>query len=336
MAKKSKLPALAILIVILALVVGLPLVFLSWWWQVTIPIDPQDTEKQIIVVPKGAGVSTIAQTLKEKGLIRQELAFKIMVTKEGMAKNLQAGDFYLNKSMNLFEIAQTLTHGTVDVWVTVPEGLRREEMVAILTKSFSNQGVDFDGPGFLAASKNLEGYLFPDTYLVPKIATADQIVKIFRDTFDTKMPDQEKLEANKLGLSFSQVVILASLVEREAKYNQDRAIVAGILVKRLKKDWPLQIDATIQYALGTKNCQGKTECNWWPQVTDTKLDSVYNTYLKQGLPPTPICNPSLTSIKAVLKPQDTKYWYYVSDSGGHLHYAETLEEQKTNITEYVK
>ena len=311
--------------------------FLIWWWRVTKPILLQDTEKLIFVVPKGYGVDLIATALKEQGFIRNELAFKIMVAKEGIAQDLQAGDFYLTRGMNLYEIAQTLTHGTVDIWVTIPEGLRREEIASILVETFGERGIDFDTEVFLNESENLEGYLFPDTYLIPKTASSSQVVQILRDTFDQKVPDSTKLEANKLGLSFSQVMILASIVEREAKHQQDRALVAGILLKRFENDWPLQADATLQYALGVRACQGKkSQCDWWPIVKDTKFESPYNTYLYPGLPPTPICNPSLEAIEAVLNPKKSQYWYYLSDSSGKMHYALTIEEHEENIEEYLK
>jgi len=295
-----------------------------------------ETEKQIFVVPKGYGVSKIAQKLEEEGLIRNPLAFKIMAAKEGIANDLQAGDFYLNKSMNLYEIAQTFTHGTVDVWVTIPEGLRKEEIAAIFKKDFAKHGVDFDSLSFLEEAKDLEGYLFPETYLIPKNAVAVQIVQILRNTLDQKIPDKEKLKSNNQGLTFSQVMILASLVEREAKHDKDRALVAGILIKRLKEAWPLQVDASIQYELGTQACRDKiNQCNWWPEVKNTKLNSPYNTYLSLGLPPTPICNPSLSSIEAVLAPKKSQYWFYLSDNSGNMHYAETNGEHEENIEKYL-
>lgn len=336
MAKKKGRLIVGILVGVLLLVIGVAIAFLIWWWQVTQPVVPHETEKQVFVVPKGYGVSAIADKLEAEGFIRDPWAFKIMAVKEGVSKDLQAGDFYLKPSMNLFEITQTLTHGTVDVWVTIPEGLRREEVAAILKESFAEHSVEFDTEAFLVASKGQEGYLFPDTYLIPKIADADQVIAILRNTFDQKIPDEEKLKAGKLGLPFSQAMIVASLVEREAKYAEDRAMVAGILLKRLKNDWPLQADASLQYALGTQNCRGKLDCDWWPVVKDTGFTSSYNTYRNPGLPPTPICSPSLESVEATLNPKESSYWYYISDSSGRLHYAETLEKHEENIEEHLR
>lgn len=330
-----KIAFFACLTLILVLL-GAAGVFLAWWWQVSRPADAQATEKQIFVVPKGYGVDAIAQKLRKEGLIRNELAFKIMVTKEGISKDLQAGDFYLMPSMNLYEMAQTLTHGTVDIWVMVPEGLRREEIAKILVESFAKHSTDFDQKAFLEETENLEGFLFPETYLIPKHASASQIVEIFRKTFDEKVGNDRKRKAGSLGLTFVEIVNFASLVEREAKYDSDRALVAGILIKRYKNDWPLQVDASLQYFLGSRNCREKKgECNWWPRVVDTKFVSPYNTYLQIGLPPSPICNPSLSSIQAVLEARESQYWYYLSDNSGRIHYAESFEEHKENIKKYL-
>ena len=116
-------------------------------------------------------------------------------------------------------------------------------------------------------------------------------------------------------------------------------MVAGILLKRLKADWPLQVDATLQYALANFRCsQIKTDCNWWliPTAADKKTDSLYNTYKYKGLPPTPICNPGLVSIEAVVYPQDSDYWFYLSDKKGQMYYARTVEEHNSNIQKYLQ
>ena len=138
----------------------------------------------------------------------------------------------------------------------------------------------------------------------------------------------------------NQVLILASLVEREAHHEKDRPIVAGILSKRLRNNWPLQVDASVQYALASKNCPlSKANCQWWPQSLsekDLKTQSSYNTYLYRGLPPAPICNPSLSSIKAVIFSQESPYWFYLSDKQGEIHYAVSDRQQAENIRKYLR
>ena len=183
--------------------------------------------------------------------------------------------------------------------------------------------------------EGLQGYMFPDTYLIPRFATASAVANIFYRNFEKKFDRSLRNEAEKKGLDVRKVVILASIVEREAKYKKDKPIVAGILLRRLKKDWPLQADATVQYALGYQ----PKERSWWKESLtkeDLKIDSPYNTYKKVGLPPTPICNPGLLSIKAVIYPEKTDYWYYLSDKEGKMHYAETFEEHNQNIQEYLR
>ena len=135
----------------------------------------------------------------------------------------------------------------------------------------------------------------------------------------------------KSDLSLEEALILASLVEREAKYDEDRVKVAEILIRRLNNDWPLQVDASVQYLSGSQG-------NWWPKVTkeDLKIDSPYNTYLYRGLQPTPICNPGLKSLESVLEAGETPYWYYLSDKKSEMHYAETLEEHEENVARYLK
>ena len=146
------------------------------------------------------------------------------------------------------------------------------------------------------------------------------------DTFDSKTEDLE----NRSGLSFEKAIVLASIIERETKTDQERPVVSGILIKRLNSGWPLQTDAAVQYAVGTSK-------EWWPILTLDNLSagSPYNTYKYQGLPPTPIASPGLSSIRGVLNPTESEYWYYIHDTKGQIHYAETLEEHNTNIARYL-
>jgi len=311
-----------------------PIIFFNWWKQVSSPVDIQDSEPQIIVIPRGLGVEEIGKILKDRGLIKNVFAFKLIVAKEGLSKSLQAGDFRLSPSMNLFEVAQNLTHGTLDVWVTILEGLRREEVAIIIAKAFRNQEVEFDLNDFLKNTVDLEGYLFPDTYLIPKNSNVQDIIQILTNNFDKKF----NLLTINTSLTKKQTVILASLIEREAKHDEDRKIVAGILLKRLKQGWPLQVDATIQYARATVSCGASNyDCKWWAPISsnDSKIDSFYNTYTNQDLPPKAICNPSLSSLKAAVDPQDSEYWFYLSDNHGNMYYSITLNEHNYNIEKYL-
>lgn len=302
---------------------------LGWFWWAWAASSScfGDCQTKVFVVRKGEGLGLVAQRLEEEKLIRSSLAFQILATRLGLTRKIQAGDFRLSPGMSPEEIVQQLTHGTLDLWATLIEGRRREEIAEQLTKSGLE---DFDQTEFLKLTQNLEGQLFPDTYLFPKEADAQRIVSLLAANFKKKT---SSLGADK------QTLILASIVEREAKYEVDRPVVAGIILKRLNEGWPLQVDATIQYAVGTQRCQGRNECEWWPKrltKEDLAIKSPYNSYLSVGLPPSPICNPGLASIKATLNSQKTDYWYYLSDSQGRMHYAKTFEEHRQNIVQYLR
>lgn len=278
------------------------------------------------MVEKGESLGSVAQRLEQEKLIRSSVAFQILASKEGISRKIQAGDFRLNPKMSPLEITRELTHGTLDRWVTIIEGWRREQIAEKLSESGLEK---FKQEEFLEESKNLEGKLFPDTYLIPRDADAKKVVEILTKNFTKKTPMPSK-----------EVLILASIVEREARNKDDRPIVAGILLKRLEKDWALQADATIQYAVATAHCSLSTvHCqNWWPKSLtreDLKIKSPYNTYLYPGLPLGPISNPGLAAINAVLEPVESDFWFYLSDREGKMHYAKTAEEHEENISKYL-
>jgi len=295
----------------------------------TLAVNKQDNTSKIFVVKQGENLNEIANKLSAEKFIRNKIVFYFVVKSQKADKKIQAGDFRLSSSMNLYEIVKTLQHGTLDSWVTFIEGLRKEEIAQVISKDFSIPEVEF-------IKLAPEGYLFPDTYLIPTTATAQTIIDIMRANFNKKYSEELKLKAKNLKLTDEQVITLASLVEREAKYADDRKTVASIIYKRWKSDWALQIDATVQYALGYQ----EIEKTWWKKnlsQQDLKIDSAYNTYKNTGLPPGPICNPSLSSIEAAVNSNiNTSYWYYVSDKFGRLHFATTLEEHEVNIKKYVR
>jgi UPF0755 protein len=324
-----------ILVALSALVLAASIGGFFWWKWATGAAAPElKNSEKIIVISRGEGVNLIAQRLFEENLIRSSLVFRLLVIKESLAQKIQAGDFRLNPGMTPGEIAQELTHGTLDIWLTIPEGWRREEIGQEL-----NEKLKMKNEKFLEETKNLEGYLFPDSYLVPKDATAGAVLKLFLKNFEKKFTPELQKEAGKQELAARQVLILASIVEREAGGEKDRGIIAGILLKRLQRGWPLQADATLQYAAANAKCKIKNEkCEWWTKnltKEDLKIKSPYNTYLSPGLPPTPICNPGLASIKAVVYPAQTDFWYYLHDSVGKVRFAKTLEEQQANINRYL-
>jgi len=323
----------AILLLIAAIIGG----FFWWRWAVS-PVSEKPGQSQIFVIYKGEDLSLIAQRLKDASLIRDASAFKILILTKGLSGQIQAGDFRVNPSWSTEEIAYLLTHGSLDIWLTFPEGWRREEFGRRLAANLE----EFSYPQFIQLTDELEGYLFPDTYLIPKDASPSSVIKIFTNNFERKYSLELQLAAREEGFTENQVINLASIVEREARAEKDRPIVAGILLKRWQENWPLQADATVQYALAnqenltTENWQ---ETDWWPQKLtkeDLAIDSPYNTYKYRGLPPGPICNPGLAPIEAVIYPQETDYWFYLSDKQGRIHYAKTDEEHEENIEKYLK
>lgn len=295
----------------------------------SLPVNKLSKEDKIFVIRRGEALNSIAKNLENEGLIRNKIVFYAIVKQLGIEKTIQAGDFRLSSSMDAYQIANSLTHGTLDVWITLIEGTRKEEMAQVISQNLNIPEIEF-------VKKAEEGYLFPDTYLVPKDATVDMIIKILKDNFNNKISTLTNGQNKINGLTLNEVVILASMIEKEARENKDRPIIAGILLKRLQNDWPLQIDATIQYALGYQI----NEKTWWKKnltKEDIDIDSPFNTYKNKGLPAGPISNPGYASLMAVTKAQvNTPYWYYISDKAGRMHYAETLEEHNANISKYLQ
>ena len=306
----KKLLFLGFSLLIIVVLVG----FASYQWALK-PVNQKITDLEVFVIPQGQATSTIGKRLKQANLIRSDLAFKLMVDQENYSSKLQAGDFQLSPSMKLEAIIESLTHGSLDFWITFPEGLRAEQLAALLAQKTAN----FSQNDFILAAKPYEGRLYPDTYLVPQTASAKDVVDLLVDTFDQKSPTQDKT-----------IIILASLIEREAKHQKDRPLVSSVLHNRIEIDMALQIDATLQYVKGTAS-------EWWPTplAVDKKLTSPYNTYQNAGLPPGPIANPGFNALSAANNPAQTDYLYYVSDSSGYNHYAKDLAGHEQNIEQYL-
>jgi len=317
------------LYILLFLLVLITVSFYLFYKEGSLPVNKKSSTSKIFVIKPSEPLNTIVNNLANEGLIRNKIVFYLIVKKLGIERKIQAGDFKISENMTASEVATNLTHGTIDVWVTLIEGMRKEEMAQVISNQLGIPEVEFDK---LAD----EGYLFPDTYLVPKTATAETILTIIKNNFNNKFDESLHTLAKNKKLTEKQVLILASLVEREARQSSTRQKVASIILKRYLADWPLDLDATVQYALGYQ----VEEKNWWKtDLTneDKKIDSSYNTYKNKGLPPGPICNPSLSSIKAVINAdENTPYWYYLTDKNGVMHYSVTLEEHQNNVNKYLQ
>jgi len=299
-----------------------------WWKDALTPVDDKDTTPISFTIPSGQRTKEIAVRLAEEDVIRNQIAFYLYVRFGGAGSDLQAGEFRLNRAMDTKTIAKELTRGTLDVWVTIPEGWRVEEIATKLTKE-----LDIPEQEFLKYAN--EGYMFPDTYMIPNEATAGAVAALLQDTFNTKLTQEMVNDAKRSGLSKESLVTIASLVEREGKNSEDRPMIAGILLNRLHQDWPLQVDATLQYALGYQS----SEKTWWKKELtdyDKTIDSPYNTYKYTGLPPGPIANPGVEALRAVVYPTTTEYMFYLHDSSGKAYYAKTVEEHERNIANYLR
>jgi len=293
------------------------------------PVNKNDKTNVIFLIKPGENLNQITNNLSKNNLIRNKISFYLVVKKLGIERKIQAGDFRLSPSMSAETIANNLTHGTIDIWVTLLEGWRREEAAQAIYNKISIPEIEI-----VQAFK--EGYIFPDTYLFPKTSSIDNLVKIINSNFDNKFKTLSSSSIKKLGLTTNQVITIASLVEREVKLPDDRQKVASIIYKRWKNDWALNIDATIQYTLGYQ----ASEMSWWKKelsADDLKLESPYNTYIHTGLPPTPICNPSLSSLTAITEiDPNFEAWFYISDKTGKMHYSKTLEEHNANVKRYLR
>lgn len=288
---------------VLGILIGLGVFVFGWWNFSLSPLNSADKNVKVFIVGKGDGIKEIAKKLHEQKIIRDQVAFFLMVRKEGLEKKIQAGSFKLSSAMTAFEIANKLTVGTEDMWVTIPEGWRSEQILELLGQT-----------GDWTAD---EGKYFPETYLVPKEISTEDFRQLLLRTFKEKVPSISK-----------EQLIVASLIEREGKNSTDRPLISSVIYNRLKIGMSLDIDATVQYALGY----------WKKDLTmdDLKVKSPYNTYQNPGLPPMPICNPGLPAIEAAMNPAKSDYLFYIHDKNGVAHFAKTLSEHNANVAKYLE
>lgn len=301
---------------------------LWWFFQ---PVDASHTQTSRFVIRKGQSVSSIAAALGEAHLVRSPLIFRFIARWYHLEQNVQAGSFLLSPAMSPYQIATILTTGTDDLWVTLPEGWRKEE----IAQAFARQELSaFSQTEFLELAAASEGKLFPDTYLVARDSTAQTLYSLLTNTFERKVVQGLAPELSRSDHSLDEILIMASLLEREAVGYEQMRHVAGILWNRIDLGMALQVDATLQYQRGYDEAQQ----TWWapPRAADKTTASPFNTYLHPGLPSRPIANPGLDAIKAAANPLSVNDLYYVHDRSGQLHYAKTLEEHNQNVERYLR
>jgi len=285
-----------------------------------------------ILINRGASFSEVSRRLAESGVIGNVLTFRMLARLRGQEGEVRAGEYRFPEHVTQNEVLRALVSGSgqVAAWITIPEGFTAAQIATRLEKAgvgsaseilaeFMHRTLVVDG----VPTKSLEGYLFPSTYLVPLGASPDQIGDQFITEFFKELPPDAGPRARALGVGVPQAVIVASLVEREAKREADRPRIAAVIYNRLRLRMPLQIDASIEYALP----RHKSELS----LTDLKIDSPYNTYVHPGLPPTPIANPGRPSIEAALHPSNEENLYYVYCGNGAHVFAKTLAEHQANV-----
>ncbi len=296
------------------------------------PVDLYAGQTEFTVNP-GETSDQVFDTLKSQGFVRSRLALKIAYEYVDKGITIQPGGYELSASMDIWSIASALVQPPSLVFFTFPPGWRKEQIADKLAATFNwtaaqkSEWLNIDtdpSPAYV------EGVYFPDTYLISSAQSPAQIAERFRDRFQQEFAPYAN-QAEQEGLQWTNVVTIASLIEREAAGTSDMPLIAGIIFNRLKNNMPLQIDATLQYVVGN-------ESDWWPVPTpaDKLVDSPFNTYEHAGLPPHAIDEPSLAAINAVLNPEQTDCLYYLHDPTGQIHCSDTYAGQIANIKEYLK
>jgi UPF0755 protein len=299
--------------------------------------------EQTFEIKSGERTAEIGQALQDAQLVKNRYYFDYYVWKKGSKGKIKAGEYTLKGSMTIPEIVQVLSIGEVvsnEVKVTFPEGMSAKQMADLLTKkgfngddfiyavdSGSINGADYDFLKEIPGKSGLEGFLFPDTYIFFKNAGAASIAGRMLENFDEKLTPQMRNDIQSQGRSVYQIVTMASILEKEVKTPDDMKIASGIFWDRIDAGVPLQSCATVAYVLGQEKKQYS--------IADTQTPSPYNTYLNKGLPPEPIDNPGMNSIKAAIYPTKTDYNYFLTDPAtGNTIFSKTLEEHNANKAKY--
>ncbi len=292
---------------------------------------------------KASRVESIAGHLQQNSLISDAGIFRDYLIYTGLDTSIQAGEYDdLSPAMSIVDIAHKMQNATpTQVTFVILPGWRMEEIAASLPTS----GLNITSDEFLAAAKksrpgfdflsgaaSTEGFLYPDSYILPRVTTADELVEVFVRNFDLHLTSDLRDGFNRQGLSIYQAVTLASIVQREAVHDDEAPMIASVYLNRIKINMKLDADPTVQYALG----HDQSQQTWWTNplsADDLKVNSPYNTYLIDGLPPTPISNPGLTALRAVAFPAESSYYYFSArcDDSGYHNFAQTFQEQLQNL-----
>jgi len=301
----------------------------------TVSAKTGEREFKVVEIPSGSSVSDIARTLAREHIVSSESAFKIAASIRRSTRDLKAGEYRFDTPMSLFDVLRHLEKGRVMVHkFTIPEGFTTKQ----ISQRLHEMGL-IDGSQFMALAEdaelckdmgvdgpNLEGFLFPDTYRMAKGLPTKTVLRILVDRFFDVYSEEIRKDNVVRDPDLKDIVIIASIIEKEAIYDDEKPLIGGVIYNRLKRRMPLQCDVTIRYPLD----------NYGVNLTyaDLKIDSPYNSYLYRGLPPTPICSPGLSAIQAALNPLDTDYLYFVSMNNGHHKFSTSLAEHNEAVYKY--
>ena len=305
-----------------------------------IELTAHNNKNSNIIVKVSSGMTTaeIADQLSKKNVIASSLKFRLISRFRGYDGKLKPGTYVFKANMSDEEIFEELLEGSKHlVKFTIPEGFTVKQIAERLynleltdKNDFLEAAENFSPYDYMKRSENVlyaaEGFLFPETYSVESDYSIEEILEMMSNEFNKRLTEEMRVKSAKMNLTIHELITLASLVEKEVRYSEDRPVVAQIFLKRLKMNMPLQSDATLQYLMDAP----KEDVT----ISDTKIESPYNTYQNVGLPPGPVANPGIAAIEAVLNPADTDYLYFVADREGHNHYAYTYEEHLSLVNQY--
>jgi len=308
------------------------------WNQMHAPYKGYGGTEQFVTIAQGAGSVAIGRSLADARVVRDERIFRLALWWSGEGRNLQAGEYRFERPLNALEVIERLKRGDVYARrLTFPEGLTIEEMAKLYEQREFGKARDFIEAANDAErirdldpdAADLEGYLFPETYPVPRGTPASKLIDAMVGRFRAVYGDDMRVRATSQGMTTRQLVTLASLVEKETGKPDERPIVAAVYRNRVKIGMPMQADPTIIYALEKSH---RYDGNI--RRADLDLDSPYNTYKFPGLPPGPIASPGKASLEAALNPADVRYLYFVSRNDGSHVFASTLEEHERNVRQF--
>lgn len=332
-----------VLMVAVLLLVSLSLAGYQILTHQYLPVDPEDKSYIDVIIPEQSTASQVADILYENDLIQGKKAFLAYCRQSGQDSSLKAGHYQLSRSQSLKDIVNMLSKGqVVTLSFTIPEGYTVEQIgKSLVDRGFCSAGewdqavnAEYDYPFLDQASpqegkSRLEGFLFPDTYIVSEDTDAQGLIKAMLDNFDTVWKDKLVAQAEKKGMSLYETLIIASMIEKEAMIADERPIISGVIRNRMDLGMPLQIDATVLYALGEEDKNVV-------YLDDLKIDSPYNTYKYPGLPPAPISCPGQSALEAALNPAQHDYYYYVARGDGSHEFTRTFSEHQQAIRKYAK